>query len=247
MNIEEENAESEHKNKNTKKKKSSAAEKKQDEKDKKIFKVIGFTMLLFVVMVAGIIWFKYDKASSGIDARYQEVLDGKESSTGYMYNNYIFVKSDNLWYTRLQAGNALYTVPFHYGPKEVADIPVTGDLKSFGKAVIQNFSRDVYITFDPVGHDLKYVGLANGELSVSIVKTLGFNPIISCTNNESSACSIVPIVTCENNQSIPIISLEQEGAPEVIQDGNCIRLKGNATDIMKSTDRLLFGWYGIIK
>ena len=114
----------------------------------------------------------------------------------------------------------------------------------FGRIVVGNYSRQVYITFDPAEPDLKYVGLANGELSLNVVKTLGITPTAACTQN-FTGCGEAPIMQC-NPEGEPVIYLSQEEGPKVTVDGNCLTVQGKGFDLVKATDRLLLTWYRIV-
>ncbi len=222
--------------------------KKANSKDKnKLFKVIGYVMLFFVVLILLIIWIKYKaiKQSNNIDGLYQEVLDGKESANGYMYKGFVFVKLDDLWYTKLQKGNTVFTAPFHYSPREVEYVPIEGDILSFGRLIMQNYSNEFYITFNPKDPKLKYIALSNGELSFNVVQTFDLKPTVGCTVNETQGCYLAPIITCENADK-PVIYFRYSTETKVISDKNCLIIQGDEVEMLKATDKLLFTWYKII-
>jgi hypothetical protein len=158
------------------------------------------------------------------------------------YNGFVFTRIDPVWLTQYERNKQLYNLQFHFNPKEVENVPVSGEL-------YDNFSNSspVYITFDPdEGPDLRYVAVAAGELSMNIA--LGFNYEIAsaCTRNETEGCSDRPVVTCnDSDKSVVYIKLEAE--PSVEFRGNCIIVKGKGVDLLKAVDNLLFRWYRIIK
>lgn len=162
------------------------------------------------------------------------------------YNNFIFEKIEGNWYFDWQQDNRLYTVSLRYNPLEVENVPIRGVLnKTF------NQRREVYITFDPeLGEHSKNfttLALAATELSSSIARVLGFKPISACTSNHTT-CIGAEIVTCEsankNNQTA--IYLTDSGDAGIILDQNCITLHGEGFALLKSVDRLLYQWYGIM-
>ena len=158
------------------------------------------------------------------------------------YNGFVFTRIDPVWLTQYERNKQLYNLQFHFNPKEVENVPVSGQL-------YDNFSNSsqVYITFDPdEGPDLKYVAVAAGELSMNIA--LGFNYEIAsaCTRNETEGCKDRLVVTCaDSDKSVVYIKMEDELGVEF--RGNCIIVKGRGTDLLKSVDNLLFRWYRIIK
>src|SRR3989338_5288068 len=54
---------------------------------------------------------------------------------------------------------------------------------------------DLPLHFDPAYAD-KYVALSAAEMSLSLYKAIGREPIAACTKNETLACSKRPIVNC---------------------------------------------------
>jgi hypothetical protein len=225
----------------------SKGKKGKEDKQKKQFKVIGLTMLFFIGVFLLVFWFRFGRTTTtDFEKAYTDVLNGKESDTGFLYNGYVFVKISDLWYTKLQKDKTLYKVPFHYNPKEVEDIPILGDSFSFGNNVVNNYSGDLYITFDPTEKELKYIGLANGELSFNIVQTLGLNPKAGCTKNETDGCNGAPIINC-GMADLPVILLISSNISRVVvPDQNCMVIQGNEKDLVRAVDKLLYKWYKIM-
>jgi hypothetical protein len=212
----------------------------------KTARIIMWVMIFFVVVFGFVLWLKYGPGSSNPAVLYENVLKGKETADSYMYNGFVFVRDNNLWYSKLQKGSTVYNVPFHYGPREVENISISGNPIAFGRTVIDEYGGGLYITFDPTAPDLKYVALANGELSFNTVKTFGFTPVAGCTKNETQGCIGAPIVSCETTDA-PVIYLTQEGDAGIFQSGNCLVVQGRGNDLVRAADRLLYLWYGIMK
>lgn len=160
----------------------------------------------------------------------------------YTHNGFNFVKIDDIWYTELINKNRRITVPLHYGPREVADVPLTGDLDDrFTQAKL------VYIAFNPLDHNLSYIAVANGELGLSLARAMGLQLKAACTQNETAPCAKQPILSCDTNKDRAIIELRQADEPSVQYKGNCILLAGRDWDLVKAVDRLLLKWYQIIE
>jgi len=84
------------------------------------------------------------------------------------YNNFVFTKIDDMWYTQWQKGIELYTVPLRFNPYETENISITGFVNgSFNK-------EEVYVTFDPDVEKLAYVALGAAELSINLAQSLDF-------------------------------------------------------------------------
>jgi len=159
------------------------------------------------------------------------------------YNGFEFTKKgDILWYTQYERNKQLYNLQFHFNPKEVEGIPLSGEL-------YENFSDTgiVYIAFDPdEGPDLRYVTVTAGELGLNLANAMNYELIAACTRNETAGCKDQPIVTCDDSdKSVIYLKMEQESSIEF--KGNCIVVKGNQTGLLKSADNLLYRWYKIIK
>ncbi|MBN1645139.1 hypothetical protein JW851_03830 [Candidatus Woesearchaeota archaeon] len=157
------------------------------------------------------------------------------------YNGFLFEQVGGLWHTTWVNNGQTYRISLRYNPKETEDVPIFG-------TITETFNQhDIYISFDPTADssEFKYTALANAELSLSLVKAFGKNPIAACIKNETIACENRPIVNCEtSNKSVIIVAAN--GDPAVLMKDNCIILKGAELDILKSTDKLLYTWYRIM-
>ncbi len=210
---------------------------------------ILFTILaviaVFALAVGG--FALYNNLTGGsiinIDDLHQENLEGElDDEEGYLYNGYSFVKADGLWWTEMNKFGTLLKVPLHFGPKELEDIPVTGELdRSF------NDGEELFIAIDPKVQN-KYYTLAISELSFNTVKGLDRIPVGSCTE-ENWICENRTIVSCvKNPEKLPVVELALEGSPGIYVDGTCIRLTGSGEyEIVKSVNRLLYQWYGVME
>ena len=147
-----------------------------------------------------------------------------------------------MWWTQVQRDrtNQIYNLQFHYGPRDLEDIPVIGNVDTFTSY------NATYVSFDPDQINLGHTALASAELSLNLGQVLGILPIAACTRNITDICFISPIITCNSRR--PAIIMEPSDHPEVIKQGEgCIRILGNGTDLVRSTDRLLLEWYGVMQ
>lgn len=170
-------------------------------------------------------------------------LSSKVSYETIEYNNLEFSKIENMWYAKLQFSDKLVTLPLRFNPFEVENVSIKGRFN-------ESFNRkDIHIAFDPrntTGSNFSIVALAAAELSLSLVRTMNINAIASCTHGVPDICENRPIVSCgEENRSI--ILLIDAGSPEILLYENCIILKGYGMNLLRSVDRFLYQWYGIMK
>lgn len=156
------------------------------------------------------------------------------------YNFFEFVKIDNIWYTEWQKDDVLYTLSFRNSPHEVEQLPIVGKLN-------ESFNRpEAYITFNPEEGNFSVLALAAGELSLNMFRALKVKPIAACMNNATKVCEDLPIVRC-GDTGTSVIHIVDKGDPGIVLRGDCIILQGEGMDLLKSVDRLLYQWYGIIK
>lgn len=156
------------------------------------------------------------------------------------YNAFTFEKKGDMWFTEwVRQDKQSFVVPFHFNPKEVEDIPLEGRIS-------QEFGQDtIYLTFDPDEVDLNYVGVAFGELSFSLVQVFEILPNASCTKNYTG-CEERPIVTCDDLDKT-VIYVKQSNKTRVLLKGNCVVVEGHGRDIIRASERLLFGMYNIMR
>ncbi len=175
---------------------------------------------------------------------------GKDTDTQYVYNSYSFVYYDGLWYTQIynQISEDTYDVPLHFGPKNLTDIIITGDLNTyFGmlmKNNISNYTYQTYLTFDPNETEMGYIALATGELTQNLARTFGIAFIPACTQ-EGTGCENVPIITC-NSTNAPVVYMKSGEPTVVYASGNCITIQGNGQELVRAVDRFLLKLYNIM-
>ena len=219
-----------------------ADEKKTDDKKdtKKLLISMAIIIACFIIAFA-VVRFVKESDVVTIEDLHRMNIEGKESDINYMYNGYSFVKYGGLWYTQVQnEKGTLFDIPLHYGPKELEDIVVAGDITE------EFLKQSLYITFDPLGSTLQYVALSSAELSLSLVNGFGLEPIAACDKNETSACATRPIISsCKDDKAV--VYLREAEKISVVMNGNCVMLQGEGEGIVKATDRFLLRLYSIMK
>ena len=207
-----------------------------------LWMVLGIAALFLLIFGGLAIYNHFTNKVVSIDELHQQNLAGKlKPEQGYMYNGYSFVKADGLWWTELNKFGTTLKVPLHFGPKELESILVQGNLDSRF-----NEGDQLYITINP-NITNKYYSLAVSELSFNVVKGLDRTPVGSCTQ-ANWACENRTILSCEQNPAHqPIVELDFQGDPGIEIKGSCIKLTGDTEfEIVKSVERLLYQWYGVM-
>ena len=161
----------------------------------------------------------------------------------YTYNFFEFTKMDGTWFTQAEVEGRLLQVALRGGPRELEQIPVTGNIAGFRDRY--NF---FYVAFDPreENHD-KYVTMSSAEISPNLV--LHFNKGLSaaCTV-EDDVCTETetPVVTCSSTAE-GVIFLNRAPGPSVDVTGNCAVITGIGEDMVRAADRFMYGMYGIMR
>lgn len=198
--------------------------------------IIGFGLLIFFASIVE------QPSEKTLDELHADNLAGNGAEGDYVYNGYSFVKYAGLWHSQVADGNRLYDLKLHFGPQELQDIGFSGE------GLNDSFFNDseLFITFEPKENNLTYVSLAAAELSLSLSTAINRFPTAACTKNETEVCTQRPIVTCEST-SRAVLSLEEREPAGITFEGNCIRVHGVGWDLVKSANRLLYQWYGIMR
>lgn len=216
---------------------------------KTFFIALGVFALLLVAIFL-IPRFFSEEPQTLSDIHKENLEEGKDSKTEYVYNGYSFVYYDGLWYTQILNGitGDLYDIPLHYGPKNLTDVVITGDLDQFFSGVvngnISNASLRYYLTFDPNSSDMGYIALASGELTQNLVKTFNIAPVSACTV-ENEQCATVPIISCETAEE-PVIYLKAGSPTLVYAEGNCITIQGEGIELVRAADRFILKLYNVM-
>ena len=220
--------------------------KKEHTSELKIAYVVVVLIIILGLAFGGFSLFKSSKIDTSkikdVDQLHALNREGKlAQDQGYIYNEFSFVKHQGLWWTEVQGVDALVKMPLHFGPREVEFIKINGQLEPEFNA-----DQKVYIAVNPNVAD-KFYTLAITELSVNIAQGIGRLPIGACTSNNDTACDNRTIVSCENTQGKPVVELAIASEPSVEIKGTCIKISGEGYNLVRSMNRALFRWYGIMQ
>jgi hypothetical protein len=175
-----------------------------------------------------------------VDDLHQENVNGDlNDDEGYLYNGFSFVLVDGLWWTEVSRENKLTKIPLHFGPRDVEQIKITGELGP------EFNDKPIHIAIDPTINYDKYYTLALMEMNNNIVQGTK-NEIITACNQEHEVCEDRPIVSCDNTQGKAVIELVVAEEAGIELRDTCMLVKGSEYDLVKAIDRLLLNWYGIM-
>jgi hypothetical protein len=207
--------------------------------DRSLYVVIAFVALILLGFV--IVLYLQKPEILSLDDYHDLNLKGDlDEEEGYLYNGFSFVKVRGTWYTRFkrEEGGQIYNVETRYGPREVEEIPLVGDYN-----YLLTFN-DTFITFNPNGKDFPHIALAAADMSLNLVRVFNITPHAACTEPHEKACKHREIMTCK--QGVSVIYIKEDPKPAVSVEGTCITIQGTEFDLVKSANRLLFAWYGIM-
>lgn len=221
-----------------------AAQKKRSDSQRILIAIAVAVVIFAIVLSIGKFSF-LDKVKGTqtltLDQLHQLNKEGKlDESRGYMYNGYSFVLNDDLWWMEKEIFGTRKHVPLHFGPKQVEDVPIRGQLDPKF-----NDGGQVYLAIDPEVRN-KYYSLALSELSFNLVKGIGREPVGSCTR-DNWACENRTIINCQNTSGRPVIELVLANETGIELSGTCIKISGQEYGIVKAANRALYMWYRVME
>ena len=210
---------------------------------KSVLILVGVVLGFLLLFIGGFATYNHFTGAQvvNVDELHKDNLKGDlNEEEGYVYNGFSIVKADGLWWTEVVRLGGLLKVPLRYGPQELENVSFTGSLLP-----LFNAGDSIYIAIDPSIAN-KYYSLAISELSFNMAKGIARSPIGSCTKNDS-ACDNRTIINCDHTQNKPVLELSYGGDAGVEMRGTCIKLTGQDLEIVRSVDRLLYQWYGVME
>ena len=209
--------------------------------------VLLITITIIFLLLAAILAFSYfyKQKPKTIEELHILNLQGKlNPSQGYLYKGiYSFIILDNVWYTQLSSpkGTKVYNLALRYSPRDLKEIVIEGSLDG----EFFNNQTEFYVTFNPTGRSLQYVGLAVADFDVHMLKVFEKTPIPACDRNETDVCKKKSITTCDDTDKLVLYIKEAEKF-RVYYKNNCIVVEGNGIDLVKGVDRILYNLYNLM-
>ena len=142
-----------------------------------------------------------------------------------IYNGYEFVEKNGFWFVEI----ANFEFSFRYNPNEVEQINSSLNfLESY-------YEKPLYISSDDIesGSEI-YRNLKDQN---SIIERM----VLACLEGEECVDEERVTKTCEDN----FISIKEANTTEVIQEDNCVFIRGQIEDLARITDGFLLKIIGV--
>jgi len=205
--------------------------------------IIGTIVGVFAVLLVSFALYNHYATPEvkDIGELHMDNLNGEKlEEDSYVYNGYSFLNIDGLWFTEIEVGDNIYSIPLRYGPRDLENVTVDGSLTT------DFYQNEIYIAFDPTVES-KYLTLAASELATNLNQVYQLNTKSACTlDDNSTLCAEREIISCDNNpDNLPMIELSYENTTALEMSGTCIKVSGYEFGLVQSVDRLLLSWYGV--
>lgn len=198
-------------------------ESKEDEKRRTRRNQIIIGVVLVGVMLFSVLGYGFQ--SQGNDNNKENVVT---------YNGFQFVGTSNGFWT-LDLGS--FQFGFSNTPKDVSQVNGTVNLlSSYSGQPLYIYSQnpqaeaEVYRNFNYIVLRSQYACLNSSNITFDTVADENCDPAW-------------PIKGCENN----FLIIEESDTPEIIQEDNCVFLKGPSDELVKVADEFMFKAMGVMK
>lgn len=181
-----------------------------------------FSIFIVVIMTASVLGFF--------------IGGGRSGEQSIEYNGYNFVRKDNGWMVLLN-NRQLY---FDYYPEQVSDIEVS-------KEIIDKFDTlEIDITNNANTTSPESIALAQYMIKQNIESTTNTYIRQGLTGENDFS---LPIITCDDaTQAVPVLYFKESNETKIYAENNCVMVEARTEiDFLRIKDRLLYGFFGIIK
>ena len=208
-------------------------------KNRKRKNVDYFTLSLFVIIMGTLTFLvaNPDMINFNKDNITKVIIE----ETSYIYNGFNFNKEAGIWYTQIERNGLPYIIMTEHGPKEVENMLVSYKGNIFN--TLTRSGNTIYLSFDPTQENKSDVAVAAVDFAKGLSIVYRMDVESACLVN---ATECTQIQTC-NTTDKAIIEIIKDDNPRAEYEGNCLRVYGKNTDLIKVVNRLMFEWYGIIQ
>jgi predicted RNA-binding protein YlqC (UPF0109 family) len=204
----------------------------KEEKLEKNFKIGYFLLGLLLLGIIGGAIFLFGRNVEPVDLVNETIV----------YNNVTFYKNGQFWESRISVNDKPVDISIYYTPQELDAMDINIKKNEFAK--ILGSLRKVYISFNPNSENLSQVGIASASLAESLAKVYGVEPKGAVLEEQEGLYA--DIITC-NLTDYPVVEIiEKDQDVSIEYEGNCLRIIGKDGDLVKATNKVLLGWYGIV-
>ena len=213
-------------------------------------KILIISIAVIIVLLGSIFAFRYFYKPQALTLEDLHALNLKgklKPEQGYVYRGlYSFITQDQEWFTQLSSpkGTRVYDLALRYSPRDLKNITIEGELNT----EFFDSQSDYYVTFNPTGNQLQYVGLAVADFETHMSKVFEKTPIAACDRNETQICQTRPIVTCGNsgNSTKLVLYIRESDRFRAYYNDNCIVVEGSGFDLVRGVDRILYNLYHVM-
>ncbi len=195
-------------------------------KQNNYLKILLIAMMLVMVFIAGVAWFRYQAMRfeyAGLN--FEKIMFDKLQ----MYHAKIPLSS--------LTGNVVanFNLYFRNDPRELESIPITGRIR---------LKRNAIVALDPSMEDCGDNAIAGLNLG-QFLGAAGIKPLEGSTNLSEALETGVNYASCENVVSSVIIT-EKSDKTQIIKEGeDCYRIQvAVCEDVVKATERFIIGAIG---
>lgn len=220
---------------------------KKIEGAKYIFIALGIIIIISLIAAFPLIKTKFFTTkeipkSDLYGANITNVITQNGEIVSYKFNNFLFEKQDNIWYTQVQQGSQVYTISFTYGPINLENISIIFNPNDFQK--LTTSGSKVYVTFDHDSANASYIATSAINIINNLKTVYGVKVQRACLTN-TTTCVDAPVITCDNTDKAVIQFIDSETNSIEYKD-NCLTIKSSGKDYIKSGEKIILNWYKIV-
>ena len=177
----------------------------------------------------------------------------------YEYNGFLFERypGNEAWYTSVMMNDMIYPLPFHYGPRDLEEIPYSVNEE---RLLASEF---IFLSIPPMDDESGAEARRMGQAAIEVGKIIGtrnniFNIPARATLThypageeppETDEGETIPVVNCDNvpeNSSVIMFGISDHTIVYE-QTDNCIIVQGtDGRETIKAANRLTYGLLGIM-
>lgn len=173
-------------------------------------------IVLIGIMISGTVGYSF-LSKNASDTEYNKIS----------YNGFEFIEKEGFWYVQIE--DSLFLFRFNPRQTEIDNMNT-----SIIKKIDGYYNKPLYIYSEYI--DAEYEIYRNMNDFVQRIQ-------MACLNKKECADESYPIKTCEDN--FIIISESDSEIPSIIQEDNCIFIRGKNEELTKLSDEFLFKILGI--
>ncbi|MFH1506508.1 MAG: hypothetical protein ABIE94_06000 [archaeon] len=161
----------------------------------------------------------------------------------FQWGNYTFIKTGDFWKTEFQRNNLTFELSFYYAPHELTDLEIIYNKNNFGKLIQPGYN--IYIVINPTQSD-GYLGVAASSLAKGLMGVYNIDATAACVKEHEDCEGYLIIPSCESTPYATIM-IRKSHITSITYEDNCLTITGEGQELIRATNKVLLGWYGIIE